>query len=168
MDQGGTPGFWKNWDSHSKFTQSQILEFLFRIDVSSSWLLPDLNKNNYVDINDMEMVFDAGERSGTMEEKFLRSYLATRLNAESDRLLYEPIRNFFQYDPDDYLDLGGTGTLWQIIEAIESKYGISPTEEEYELMKDICDALNNVDIGFDYGWEMSREEKPPKTAKPAK
>ena len=144
-DCGGTPGFWKNWDSHNTYTETEILDFLHPIDGLSDWLVPDMDENGIIDISDMEAVFAAGE-GGTMEEKFLRHYLATRLNVRADRLDSGTFHLFSTYDPGDYLGLGGQGDLGLIIDAIEDKYGTSPTDGQFEIMKNICDALNNLAI----------------------
>jgi len=144
-EQGGSPGFWKNWDKHSTYTETDILDFLDAVDEASDWLVPDTD-NNGVDISDMEAVFEAGQ-GGTMEQKFLRQYLATWLNVEAGRLLGSTVHVLSDCDPSNYLGLGGQGTLWEIIAAIESKYGTPPpTDDEFEIMKDICDALNKLEI----------------------
>jgi len=148
-DVGGTPGFWKNWDSHNTYTETEILDFLRPIDGLSDWLVPDMDENGIIDINDMEAVFAAGE-GGTMEERFLRHYLATRLNERADRRYPDTVHGFGTYDPANYLALGGQGTLDEIIDAIEDKYPApdedSPTEGQFEIMKNICDGLNNLAI----------------------
>ena len=140
---GGTPGFWKNWDSHNTYTEAEIVSFLHAIGIPPGWLY------GTTDISQMEAVFAAGE-GGTMEEKFLRHYLATRLNERADRLYPDTVHLFSSYDPANYLALGGQGTLDEIIDAIEDKYPApdedSPTEGQFEIMKNICDALNNLAI----------------------
>jgi len=148
---GGTPGFWGNWDSHKTYTETEILGFLRPIDLLSDWLVPDMDGNDIIDINDMEAVFAAGE-GGTAEEKFLAHYLATRLNVRAGTLSGDTVHVFSSYDPSTgdypygYLALSGQGTLQEIIDAIESKYGTSPTEGQFEIMKNICDALNDLAI----------------------
>ena len=146
---GGSPGFWKNWDSHNTYTETEIFGFLTAVDANSLWL------GGVKSISQMQAVLTpvvltpavltAGEDK-TMEAKFLRHYLATKLNVASGRLYPEIFHPFTSYDPDDYLGLGGQGTLQEIIYCIESKYGTSPTEDQFEIMKNICDALNNLEI----------------------
>ena len=146
-DCEGTRGFWNNWDKHNTYTQGEIEGWLNTINGTSCWLVPDMDEDEDIDTDDMEAVFDAATGGGaTMEEKFLCHYLATRLNAESGRLLLTINRDFSSYDTGDYLGLGEQGTLPEIIAAIESKCSTSPTDEQFELMKDICDALNNLEI----------------------
>ena len=142
---GGTPGFWGGWDKHNAYTRGQVEEWLLTIDDTSLWLVPDMDANSVINISDMQAVFAAGQ-GGTKEEKFLSHYVATRLNVEAGRLYPDTIHYFSSYDPDNYLGLGGQGTLEQIIGAIESKHGTSPTEDHFEIMKNMCDALNNLAI----------------------
>ncbi len=173
---GGTTGFWGAWDKHKTYTEKEINTWLVDIDADSQWLVDDMdgknginaldmktifnkgnssNKatmkdkdgNNVIDVRDMEAIFDntTGSRA-TMKDKFLGHYLATRLDVEAGRLHPDVLHDFSAYDPDDYLGLGGSGTLTEIIDAIESKYRTQPTNDQYELMKTICDRLNNVEI----------------------
>ena len=138
---GGTPGFWKNWDEHNTYTETEISGFLSAVNGQSLWFNGKISS-----ISDMQAIFAAGEAEGaTMEAKFLRQYLATRLNVEAERLFMHTFHLFSSYDLENYLGLGGQGTLQEIIGAIESKYP-SPTEGQFEIMKNICDALNNLEI----------------------
>ena len=146
-EREGSPGFWKNWDSHNTYTGSEIVDFLSTVDAGSCWLVPDMNGDTTIDISDMLAIFEAGEGGGAAQEpKFLRQYLATRLNVAAGRLYLTTFHHFGTYDPGDYLGLGGQGTLEQIISAIESKCGTSPTPDQFELMKNICQDLNTLDI----------------------
>jgi hypothetical protein len=144
-EDGGSPGFWKNWDKHETYTQTDVQGWLSSIDGVSHWLVPDMDANGIIDISDMVAILEAGQ-GGTHEEKFLRHYLATRLNVEAGRLFPDTFRFFGHLDPDDYLGLGGQGTLAEIISAIEGKYDTSPTKAQFEIMKNICDAVNNLEI----------------------
>jgi len=138
VDLGGTIGFWGAWDNHDTFTQTQIEEWLCNIDSCSGWLYATC-------IDDMEEVFD--NCSGPdRQARFLGHYMATRLDGESGRLGLTVVHDFSGYDPANYLGLGGSGTLAEIFDAIEAKYGTSPTNSQFNLMKDICDKLNNLVI----------------------
>ena len=48
---------------------------------------------------------------------------------------------------NNYLGLAdpSAATLSEIIAAIESKFGTGATKDELEIMKNICDALNNLE-----------------------
>ena len=83
-----------------------------------------------------------------MEQKFLRQYLATRLNAEAGRLYPDGHHNITSIKGYAYLGLldSTQATLSDIIHAIEGKYETSPTEDQFETMKDICEALNELKI----------------------
>jgi hypothetical protein len=159
FDVGGTIGFWGAWDRHDTYTQEQIETWLGAINETSVWLVPDLDGDG-IDISDMEAIFlaakggEKGAKSENMEDKFLGHYLATRLNMETEPLpQLNPlhIHDLSECDPDDYLGLGSPGRLCDIVEAIESKYpedpddpeAVWPSDDEYDIMKDICDYLNN-------------------------
>jgi hypothetical protein len=86
--------------------------------------------------------------------KFLSQYLALRLNAQSNRIPITSFHDTSGIDPGNYLDLPGgpdSFSLQAIIDAIETKHPISnsgtpPTADEYELMKDLAEAINVNDI----------------------
>ena len=134
----GTIGFWKNWDSHDTFTRAEIKGWLTQIDASSAWLGP-------VTTSGMEAMFQAGlAESATAKSRFLAHYLATRLNERSGILAAADTHNVTSKDPHNYLGLARptSATLAEIIAAIEAKFGTSPTRSQYNIMKEICDALN--------------------------
>ncbi|MFC1864621.1 hypothetical protein ACFLYG_02195 [Chloroflexota bacterium] len=131
---GGTHGFWKGWDKH--YSEAQVIEWLVTIDNASEWLGPTT-------ITGMEALLAAGQ-GGTMEEKFLAQYLSLRLDVAAGRLDSNDLYDFSSYDPEDYLEMEGQGTLQEMIDAIESKYDTAPTKDQFEAIKDICDALINL------------------------
>lgn len=146
-DQGGTIGFWGSWDRHKTYTEGQLNTWLGSIDANSDWLVPDIDGNGTIDVHDMEQVFD--EASGpNWEEKFLGHYLATRLNVESGRLSGTRHHDVSGLDPGNYLGLSDptSASAEEIISAMENKYGTSPSDDQFEIMKDICDGLNNLSI----------------------
>ena len=140
QDLGGTIGFWKNWDRHHTYTREQIEDWLEQIDADSCWLGPTT-------VCGMKATLRAA-CGGTSEKKFLGHYLATSLDAASGRLALTRTHDVTGLDEDNYLGLADPeeATLAEIIDAIEGKCGESPSWSEFEVMKDICDALNNLDI----------------------
>jgi len=137
----GTPGFWKNWDSHNTFSQSQIEGWLAEIDALSAWHGPTT-------VGGMESVFAAAlGQSATPQTRFLAHYLATRLNERSGILDPLDTHDLSGKDPTNYLGLANpsSATLTEIINAIESKYD-TPSNTQFNTMKNVCDALNNLDI----------------------
>lgn len=136
--QTGTIGFWGAWESHNTYTQGEVEGWLFTIDSASAWLGPTTTAG-------MESLIDSGT-GGPMEQMFLAHYLAQRLTQESGRQDPALLHDVTPYDPTNYLNLpipnAASGT--EIILAIEAKYGTLPTDAEYETMKDVCDALNNL------------------------
>ena len=162
----GSVGFWKNWDKHNTYPQALLQAWLALIDSSSLWLGPTT-------IDDMVSLLsgdsDDGDQTGggsgqsdgdddgkvlKAKAKFLSQYLALRLNAQSNRIPITSFHDTSAIDPGNYLDLpGGPGSfsLQQIIDAIEAKHPISnagtaPTADQYELMKDLAEAINVNDI----------------------
>ena len=136
---GGTPGFWKNWDSHNTYTENEIEGWLATIDSSSLWL-------DATTVEGMEAIFDDGE-GGSPKSKFLRAYLATRLDVASGRLNTSTVHNVTGISGYGYLGLAtpASATLTDIIVAIEDKEDTPPPSgPEYLIMKDVCDALNNL------------------------
>jgi len=139
----GTIGFWKKWDSHNTYTQAEIEGWLWQISDASAWY----NWDKPVAIGDMKVVImDALGGSGTPETRFLAQCLATRLNVFSGRLDGGDTYDVSGEDPLTYLGLGTSATLNEILDAIEAKYGTSPTNTEFNIMKNICDKLNNLDL----------------------
>jgi hypothetical protein len=140
--EAGTPGFWKNWDRHNTYSQEQIEGWLANIDDNSAWLGPTT-------VDDMATYFDAATGGdATMESRFLAHYLALRLNEHSGMLNPDGRHDVSALDPSDYLRLTDpqNASLEEIIAAIELKSGEGPSREEFAIMKDIADALNNMDV----------------------
>lgn len=141
-DVGGTIGFWKNWDKHNTYTQDEIEGWLTSIDGASGWLGPTT-------IEELEDILS--QNCGQdMQCKFLKQYLATRLNVESGLLSLTSTHDLTSMDPTNYLGLANpkSAALSQIIAAIEGKYPDDPdawpTKAQFEIMKNICDTLNNT------------------------
>jgi hypothetical protein len=142
QELGGTIGFWKNWNSHKTYTQAQIEAWLAAIDSESQWEGPTTTSA-------MVSLFKS-YTTASMEQKLRAQYLATSLDIKAGRLSTNGgVRhNVTTLDPGNYLGLATptSATLGQIVAAIESKYGTSPTEAQLEIMKNICDALNNLQV----------------------
>jgi len=146
--QSGTRGFWSQWDSHNTYTKAEIDGWLAIIDASSLWL-DSVDGDGDFDTDDMECIFANGVGPGaTMESRFLAHYLAQRLNQVSGRQSPSTTHDVTACDPANYLNLliPTSATGQQIVDAIEAKSGTSPTAAQFEIMKDVCDALNNLDI----------------------
>jgi len=148
-EYGGTPGFWNNegqggggWPN--EFSEDQIVAFLVEINANSVWLGPTT-------IAGMDTYIDK-VMGGTEEEKFLGHYLILRLNLKSGRLPGNSLHNTTSRDSGNYLGLATptSATLDQIVAKIESKHVTPtpppPTKAEFLIMKDVCDALNNLYI----------------------
>ena len=136
-EAGGTIGFWKNWNAHNTYRQGEIETWLSSIDAISDWLGPTTTAG-------MPAILTQAS-GGTTEQKFLGHYLATRLDVQAGRLAL-PTPHDTTYDPGNYLGLTtpAAATLSEIVWAIESKYSMPSPDSE--VMKDVCDALNNLYI----------------------
>jgi hypothetical protein len=86
--------------------------------------------------------------AATPQTRFLAHCLATRLDERSGILDASDTHDVTGEDPGDYLGLAtpASATLTQIIDAIESKFSTSPTNTQFNIMKNVCNALNNLDI----------------------
>lgn len=135
-----TIGFWKNWFRHNTYSAKQIQDWLKEIDAYSSWYGP-------TSIIGMHTVLaGAGGPGADPESRFLAQCLATNLNFVSEWL--DGPHDVTSVDPGNYLGLASpsSATLAQIIAAIESKFGTSPTNTQFNIMKDVCDGLNNFNL----------------------
>jgi hypothetical protein len=138
----GTIGFWKNWNRHNTFTKAEIEGWLVQINNASSWFGPTTAQG-------MVTLINQGSGNGaTARSRFLAQCMATRLNERSGIFEAGDPHNVTSADPGNYLGLAtpSNATLAQIIAAIESKYGTSPTNAQYLVMKEVCDRLNNLGI----------------------
>lgn len=150
----GTIGFWKNWDSHNTYTKTEIDGWLADIDTTSLWL-NDADSDGDLDTDDLVTIITAGQ-GPDHKSKFLAHYIAQRLNLSSGRqnsAVAHDVASLSSYDPAvNYLGLADphAASAAEIVSHIESKHydiaGFWPADAQYEVMKDICDALNNLAI----------------------
>ena len=138
-DQGGSPGFWMNWDKHKTYTGAEIEGFLAAIDGNSAWQGPTSTAG-------MEAVLQAAFGPGaTPERRFLAHYLCTRLNVESGRLAPWGTHNVSPCDPENYLNLPcpWSATVDDIINAIEAKRGTPVSTDQFNIMQDVCESTHH-------------------------
>jgi hypothetical protein len=133
-------GWWKNWDKHKTFTQNEIENWLCEIDSESLWLGP-------VNIEEFLRYLEIHQNTDT-RKKFLAHYLVLWLNVKASFLNLSQTFDVRAYDPYNYLMLANPeqATLEEIILAIESKYNKNPSSQQFLLMKDICEAINELRI----------------------
>ncbi len=139
----GTIGFWRNWNSHNTYTQAEIEGWLSEIDAASNWYGPTTVNGMVKDV-----IQAANGQQATPETRFVAQCLATRLDERSGRLGAGDTHDVTGEDAGNYLGLAtpGSATLTAIIAAIEAKEGTSPNNTEFNIMKNICDGLNNLDL----------------------
>lgn len=144
-DVGGSTGFWTDW--HQQYDEAQVVGWLKDINAGSQWLGPTTVKG----LNDL---FAATGGCTTAKTGFLGHYMATRLNIVSGRLDSANTHNITGIAGHNYLALSdpASATLSAIVVAIELKYphdpedpeAVWPTSQQYGIMKNVCDALNNL------------------------
>ena len=159
---GGTPGFWTSPQAAREYGKPAIVSWFKDIVLDSDWFEDNLadgtDKEVYNKMCDILKRTNGGKYQ--KEVKKLRSqYLATRLNTMPTpfRLALDTQHNITgvpgnggYIDASDYFGFD-IGTLQQIINTIESKsdggiFTEPPSRNEILIMKDVCDALNNLDI----------------------
>ncbi len=145
-DAGGSMGFWRTWWTH--YSEEEMTPWLEDIDAASKWLGPTT-------IDELDQLFDSAAGGGaTMRNRFLGHYMATYLSIVSGRLNVANIHDLTGIAGNGYLDLPNPPppTLSSIIIAIEGKHPAAPedsgacwpTSKQFEVMKDICDAINSL------------------------
>lgn len=135
----GSPGFWGHIDRNQQFSLEDVEEWLCLIDDSSSFLGPRTIE---------QMLAFFRDKSSNPENRFLKHYLAMRLNVFAGLLELDETHDVTLIDTENYLGLANpeSATLGEIINAVESKYGTNITRNQYLLMKTICDEINHYHI----------------------
>ena len=143
-DVGGNMEFWRNWHHH--YDEAEVVAWLKHIDAGCQWLGPTTVQG----LNDLFAAATGG--CATTMTEFLGHYMATRLNIASGRLESGNTHNITGVAGHTYLGLSDpeSATLSAIVIAIECKYphdpeAAWPTSQQYEIMKNICEAMNNLD-----------------------
>lgn len=147
---GGTPGFWHNPAALRLYGKDTIADWFRFIVSESEWFADFIPRITGDDDTDYNMLVDdilknvgsAGYEG--MVNQFRSQYMATLLNALSGRL--DPATS---HDVD--IDTIVSATLEEIIIVIEDTaageiYAEPPSIGLVELMKDVCDDLNNLRI----------------------
>lgn len=161
VDLVGSHGWWKNWPNHLHLypnLEADINFWLNEIDGQSDWLMLEVDGIYPINTADMVLLIAQGEGS-TAEQGFLMQYLAQRLNQMSGRQSpssRHDVTEVLSYATSgNYLDLVDPSDApgWEILQKIEAKHGaielLNPDAYEFEIMKDVCDALNNLLIKLD-------------------
>ncbi len=157
----GSVGFWKNWEANKTYNECQIEAWLLKIDRNlrdTHWKLSELRGSDWwngPDTIDRMTACLAKANGGTMQQKFLAQYLAQRLNLASKRQNWNTTHNITVISGYSYLVKTGTtkyitdpthANAKEIMNSIESKYGTYPTDAQFEVMKNICEALNTLTL----------------------
>lgn len=144
VGRDGTIGFWRGPGALNAFdplAEDTIEFWLGEIDTASDWLGP----TTYEDAISEDWLYYGGP---DMYMKFRAQYLAQWLNQISGRQSESTLHNVMDVPgyaaSGNYLGLGDPyyAPGWEIVDAIEDTY--SEPFPDFELMKDICDYLNNL------------------------
>jgi hypothetical protein len=159
-EPGGSPGFWSNPGAEKKYGKSTMASWFRSIVLSSAWFEDTLASGDDDAVYNKMVVILKNTGDGGYDEavnRFLRQYLATRLNTMTDPARLElgtlhNITNVFTnggyIDASDYFGFD-IGTLQHIIDTIESKadgciFSPPPQQSDILLMKCVCEALDQV------------------------
>lgn len=151
---GGTPGYWRSPATLRQHGEEQLAEWFRDIVLSSAWFENDLADGSDEDLYN-NMVYILGSVGaagyGGMVNQFRAQYLATRLNAEAGRLGLDTSHNVSSIDSAETYFGYSSGNLAKIITTIEDKasggiFSEPPSRGEMRKMKDVCDALNNLNL----------------------
>ncbi len=165
-DRECTIGWWKNWDNHLDDypnLEADIYGWLYEMnnpppDWDSQWLMDDMIippspvPDGVIDAADMVELIN--QKDDSRKAMFLAQYLVQRLNQMSGMQSPSSLHDVTlvpTYDPiTNYLGLGDpyNASGQEILQKIEDKYNESElaveNAYEYEIMKDVCDWLNNL------------------------
>jgi predicted ribosomally synthesized peptide with SipW-like signal peptide len=153
LELGGTPGFWSNPGAVNLYGKDQIVGWFTAIVGGSTWFtgvpITGTIEDDYATMKFILKNVGAGGYTG-MVNQFRAQYLATRLNTMTDppRLQLGTLHDIDGiFGAKDYFGYE-SGTLEDIIAAIESKaegdmFIEPPSKDEMEILKDVCDYLNN-------------------------
>lgn len=153
IELGGTPGFWSSPGAVKLYGKSDIVSWFKTIVAASAWYENDLATGTNDEVYDkMVGILKSGGASGYngMVNQFRAQYLATRLNTMTDppRLQLGTTHDISDIDgAKDYFGYA-TRTLAQIITFIEGEaaggiFTDPPSKDQMEIMKNVCDKLNN-------------------------
>ena len=153
VELGGTPGFWSSPGAVNCYGKDDLVSWFKTIVWASDWFEDDLTVGTNEEVYDnMVSILDRVGASGYtgMVNQFRAQYLATRLNTMPDppRLQLGTLHEIGDIiGAEAYLG-DASLTLAEIIAAIEGKaaggiFTEPPSRDEMEIMKDVCDKLNN-------------------------
>jgi hypothetical protein len=152
---GGTPCFWGSCWAIMEYGKCNLVTWFREIVADSEWFADvTITGNLNVDYWTMWVILqDGGWGYLGAVNQFRAQYLATRLNTmpDSPRLGLGTVHDITSIPgASSYFDYD-SGTLEQIVDTIESKaeggiFTAPPSKYNILIMKNICDALNQVKI----------------------
>jgi predicted ribosomally synthesized peptide with SipW-like signal peptide len=153
IELGGSPGFWGGPGALNLYGKGEIVGWFTTIVGSSKWftdvtLTGDVD-DDYATMQGILSNSGANKYKG-MVRQFRAQYLATRLNTMPDppRLQMGTIHDISDIEGAEAYFGFDTGTLAEIIAFIEGEaeggiFEVPPTKDEVEILKNVCDFLND-------------------------
>jgi hypothetical protein len=153
VDVGGSPGFWNGKSALNQYEKSDIVSWFKAIVIASAWYENDLTMGSDDEVYDrmVDILKPGGAKDYEgMVNKLRSQYLAINLNTKTipPRLQLGIIHDISGIDgAKDYFGYE-SGTLAQIISTIEGNasgdiFSEPPSKDELEIIKEVCDKLNN-------------------------
>jgi len=138
-----TIGYWKNWDSH--YTAEMMETFIAHVK-SASGLFSDLTVDN------LKSYLTMGRTS--MEQKVQAQLLASWLNVVSAQLGVDvkvDLSSIEGWEQVITIPEGSVLTVGELLKQIDNLYvtDVELTKEQWEIVKNILDALNNRQLFFE-------------------
>ena len=150
-EKEGTIGFWKNWNKHKTYTQSEINGWLSTINSASGWIMSEAgypaNTTGMVNLINASNSCNGNLRS-CAKLKFSAQYMASHLNVLSGRKQLGFMYNLTSQQRT-YLGLTSPATLSDIFAATEGKLpdnGTNPTRTQFLIMQSTFDTINNMNF----------------------
>ncbi|KKR80506.1 MAG: hypothetical protein UU73_C0002G0064 [Candidatus Daviesbacteria bacterium GW2011_GWA1_41_61] len=147
----GTIGFWRNWNKHQIYLQSDINSWLEAID-DTSWFTPfaPLTTTKMVQIiDDATKNCNNSKKSGDQlrcaKNKFSAQYLVTQLNVKSGRKNLAKSYNL-SFSLQSILGGGSVQTLGQLFSRTDSKAPALVNRQQYLDLASLYDVINNQGI----------------------
>lgn len=153
LELGGSPGFWRSPGALNLYDKDKIVGWFTTIVGSSKWfadvtLTGDVD-DDYATMQGILSNSGASKYKG-MVRQFRAQYLATRLNTMPDlpRLQVGTIHDISDIEGAEAYFGYDTRTLAEIIAFIEDEavggiFAEPPSKDEIEILKTVCDLLNN-------------------------
>lgn len=151
----GGIGFWRNWNRHNTYTETQINGWLATLDADSAWLMTEAGYGLTASevtrlVNDATKSCDnKGDKTLCAKRKFLAQYMAVRLNILSGRkgmnsfydlTAFPTAMSYLGISPVDHV------LMSTFVTQVEAKAATNPNRQQFLQMMEVADHINNQGI----------------------